>query len=108
MRIVTAEYGWDHDVAEGPFAVRHGDRVVVTYSGSAVGPTYAVGAIEARSGTDLLDPGAWTKSPTPVLGTGSGFSHWGPGGVLGIFRPPTRARRPRPRARHARAKNRCR
>jgi GH43 family beta-xylosidase len=79
VRIVTAEYGWDHEVAEGPFAVRHGDRLVVTYSGSAVGSTYAVGAIEARSGADLLDPGAWTKAPAPVLCTGSNFSHWGPG-----------------------------
>jgi GH43 family beta-xylosidase len=79
VRIVSAEYGWDHEVAEGPFALRHGDRIVVTYSGSAVGPTYAVGAIEARSGTDLLDPAAWAKAHAPVLGTGSAFSHWGPG-----------------------------
>ncbi|MEV6967014.1 family 43 glycosylhydrolase [Hamadaea sp. NPDC051192] len=79
VRVVTAEYGWDHEVAEGPFALRHGDRLVVTYSGSAVGPTYAAGAIEARSGADLLDPNAWTKAPAPVLGTGSNFSYWGPG-----------------------------
>jgi GH43 family beta-xylosidase len=79
VRIVTAEYGWDHEVAEGPFALRHGDRLVVTYSGSQVGPTYATGAIEARTGADLLDPGAWTKAAAPVLGTGSHFSHWGPG-----------------------------
>jgi hypothetical protein len=44
-----------------------------------VGPTYAVGAIEARSGADLLDPRAWTKAPAPVLGTGSNFNQWGPG-----------------------------
>jgi GH43 family beta-xylosidase len=79
VRIVTAEYGWDHEVAEGPFALRHGDRLVVTYSGSQVGPTYAAGAIEARTGADLLDPDAWTKAAGPVLGTGSNFSHWGPG-----------------------------
>ncbi|MFB9237736.1 family 43 glycosylhydrolase [Plantactinospora siamensis] len=79
VRIVTAEYGWDHPVAEGPFALRHGDRLAVTYSGSQVGPTYAVGMIEARSGADLLDPGVWTKAAAPVLGTGSAFTHWGPG-----------------------------
>lgn len=79
VRIVTAEYAWDHEVAEGAFALRHGDRLVVTYSGSAVGPTYAVGAIEARSGADLLDPGVWTKASAPVLTTGSNFSYWGPG-----------------------------
>lgn len=79
VRIVTAEYGWDHEVAEGPFALRHGERLVVTYSGSQVGPTYAAGAIEARSGSDLLDPGAWTKASAPLLGTGSNFSQWGPG-----------------------------
>ncbi|TDB73803.1 family 43 glycosylhydrolase [Micromonospora sp. KC723] len=79
VRIVTAEYGWDHEVAEGPFALRHGDRLVVTYSGSQVGPTYAVGAIEAPSGADLLDPDTWTKAHAPVLGTTGDFSHWGPG-----------------------------
>lgn len=79
VRIVTAEYGWDHEVAEGAFALRHDDRLVVTYSGSQVGPTYAVGIIEARSGADLLDPAAWTKANAPVLGTGSHFDQWGPG-----------------------------
>lgn len=79
VRIVTAEYGWDHEVAEGAFALRHGDRLILTYSGSQVGPTYAVGAIEARSGADLLDPDVWTKSAAPVLSTGSNFSHWAPG-----------------------------
>ena len=28
---------------------------------------------------DLLDPGTWTKATAAVLGTGSNFSHWGPG-----------------------------
>lgn len=77
VRIVTAEYGWDHEVAEGPFALRHGDRLVVTYSGSAVGPTYAAGAIEARSGADLLDASVWTKATAPLLATSSNFNHWG-------------------------------
>lgn len=79
VRIATAEYGWDHEVAEGAFALRHGDRLVLTYSGSAVGPTYAVGAIEARTGADLLDPTAWTKASAPLLSTGSDFNRWGPG-----------------------------
>jgi len=79
VRLVTAEYGWDHDVAEGPYALRHGDRLIVTYAGSTVGPTYATGAIEAPRGSDLLDPNVWTKAHAPVLGTSSHFRHWGPG-----------------------------
>jgi GH43 family beta-xylosidase len=79
VRIVCAEYGWDDDVAEGPFLLRHGDRLVLTYSGSAVGPTYAAGAIEATAGADLLDPGVWAKTHSPVLTTSSHFGHWGPG-----------------------------
>jgi GH43 family beta-xylosidase len=79
VRLAAPGYGWDDDVAEGPFLVRHGDRLVLTYSGSAVGPTYAAGAIEAASGADLLDPDAWTRSHAPVLGTGSHFGQWGPG-----------------------------
>lgn len=79
VRIVSAEYGWDENVAEGPFLIRRGDRLIITYSGSSVGPTYAVGAVEAPSGADLLDPGAWAKAHSPVLGTGSHFDCWGPG-----------------------------
>ncbi|WP_327002674.1 family 43 glycosylhydrolase [Dactylosporangium sp. NBC_01737] len=79
VRLVGPGYGWDDDVAEGPFLVRHGDRLVLTYSGSAVGPTYAAGALEATGGADLLDPGVWTRTHAPVLGTGGHFGHWGPG-----------------------------
>ncbi|MGC9669619.1 family 43 glycosylhydrolase [Planosporangium sp. 12N6] len=79
VHLLAAEYGWDDDVAEGPFLLRHGDRLVLTYSGSAVGPTYAAGAIEAASGADLLDPGVWARTHSPLLTTGSHFSHWGPG-----------------------------
>jgi GH43 family beta-xylosidase len=79
VRLAIAEYGWDHEVAEGAFAVRRDDRLLVTYSGSQVGPTYAAGVLEARSGADLLDPEVWTKSAAPVLCTGSNFSQWGPG-----------------------------
>ncbi|MEU7872883.1 family 43 glycosylhydrolase [Dactylosporangium sp. NPDC049140] len=79
VHLLAAGYGWDDEVAEGPFLVRHGDRLVLTYSGSAVGPTYAVGAIEAAAGADLLDPGAWTRTAAPVLATGPHFNQWGPG-----------------------------
>jgi GH43 family beta-xylosidase len=79
VHLAAAEYGWDDDVAEGPFLLRHGDRLVLTYSGSAVGPTYAAGVLEAAAGADLLDPGAWAKTHAPVLATGPRFGHWGPG-----------------------------
>ncbi|WP_433440784.1 family 43 glycosylhydrolase [Nonomuraea sp. CA-141351] len=82
VRLISAEYGWDvndGNVAEGPFVVRHGDRIVMTYSGSAVGPTYVVGLATAASGSDLLDPENWTKLNSPVLATDARTGQWGPG-----------------------------
>ncbi|MEV4111214.1 family 43 glycosylhydrolase [Nonomuraea sp. NPDC049695] len=82
VRLISAEYGWDlndANVAEGPFVVRHGDRIVMTYSGSAVGPTYVMGLATAASGGDLLDPANWTKLNAPVLATDPRTGEWGPG-----------------------------
>ncbi|NUT53844.1 MAG: family 43 glycosylhydrolase [Saccharothrix sp.] len=82
VRMLTAEYGWDHNnaaVAEGPFVVEHDGTLWMTYSGSAVGPTYVTGAAHARVGADLTDPAAWTKLNHPVLKTDTTIDMWGPG-----------------------------
>lgn len=82
VRIVTAEYGWDHNhaaVAEGAFVVQRAGTVYMTYSGSAVGPTYVTGLATAPVGADLTDPAAWSKLSYPVLKTDRSIGQWGPG-----------------------------
>ena len=64
---------------EGPFLVRHGDCLVLTCSGSAVGPTYVAGAIEAPAAPTCSTPAPGPEPHAPVLGTGSHFGPWGPG-----------------------------
>lgn len=82
VRLTTAEYGWDHNhaaVAEGAFVVQRDGVVYMTYSGSAVGPTYVTGLVFARDDADLLDPQSWTKLNYPVLKTDVEIGQWGPG-----------------------------
>jgi GH43 family beta-xylosidase len=82
VRLVTAEYGWDHNlaaVAEGPHVVQRDGTVYMTYSGSAVGPTYVTGLVTAPADADLLDPSAWSKLGYPVLKTDTELGQWGPG-----------------------------
>ncbi len=64
------EYGWNKNrapVDEGPYLIRHGDVLNVTFSGSATDHTYATGRMTARTGADLLDPASWTTDNYPVL-----------------------------------------
>lgn len=66
-------------VNEGPAVlVRHG-RVWLTYSAAGTGAEYALGLLSADEKADLLDPAAWTKSPTPVFTTSEANGVFGPG-----------------------------
>ena len=76
--------GWENVAGtinnEGPYAFVRNGTVYVTYSGgSANSYTYAVGLLSADSGSDLLDPAAWTKRMTPVLTFYSVKGEYGPG-----------------------------
>lgn len=83
-RISTPEYPWEKvgdippvlkegnpphiDVNEGPEALLHDGKVFVIYSASACWTdNYALGMLEADSGSDLLDPAVWKKSRVPVF-----------------------------------------
>ncbi len=56
------------DVNEGPETLKHGDKIFLVYSGSACWTDYyALGMLEATSGSDLLNPASWKKSPKPVF-----------------------------------------
>jgi GH43 family beta-xylosidase len=81
VQIATPEYGWEKrttDVLEGPFSIKKGDDIYVTYSASGVDATYCVGCLTSRAGTDLLKKDSWTKMPCPILTTENGGEK-GPG-----------------------------
>ncbi|MGA9800066.1 MAG: glycoside hydrolase family 43 protein [Terriglobales bacterium] len=83
-RVSTPEYPWEKvgdvdqkkqpgdpphiDVNEGPEILQHGDKIFLIYSASACWTDYyELGMLTAISGTDLLDPSSWKKSPQAVF-----------------------------------------
>jgi GH43 family beta-xylosidase len=63
-------YAWERahsEVIEGPFALRRGGELFVTYAAALVDHTYCVGLLRARDGGDLLDPRSWKASNYPIL-----------------------------------------
>lgn len=83
-RISTPEYPWEKvgdidpkvlpgnpphiDVNEGPEMLKHDDKLFLVYSASACWTdNYSLGMLTATSGSDLLDPASWKKSPRPVF-----------------------------------------
>jgi GH43 family beta-xylosidase len=85
VRICRNEYGWDRDggiasgVAEGPYVLKHGDRIYMVYSGSNVGPRYTVGMLELDAADDPLNPAAWRKANYPWMHSSSLPGQYGPG-----------------------------
>ncbi len=78
----TPDYAWERQgfwVNEGPALLRHGDRLLLTFSASETSTAYCVGMLSAHADADLLDPASWTKHRNPVLATDSTHSVYGPG-----------------------------
>lgn len=64
------EYGWERihtEVLEGPFLLRRGNTLHLTYAAALIDHTYAVGLLTAADGADLLDPSAWRKTNYPLV-----------------------------------------
>ena len=56
------------DVNEGPEIVKHGEKIFLIYSASGCWTdNYALGMLEATSGSDLLKVSSWKKSAQPVF-----------------------------------------
>jgi GH43 family beta-xylosidase len=64
---------------EGPAVLKRNGRIFITYSSNAVDANYAVGLMEARADSRLLDPASWSKRPGPVLGSDPEAKVFGPG-----------------------------
>ncbi|MGX9902103.1 family 43 glycosylhydrolase [Arthrobacter sp. SA17] len=81
-KLVTSEYGWDTNttnVAEGPFVIKRDGKVFLTYSGSNIDTTYAVGLLTASAEVDLTEQSNWTKGNTPILKSDPAIAQLGPG-----------------------------
>lgn len=75
-------------VNEGPEILQHNDDIFLVYSGSACWTDYyELGVVRARSGADLLDPGAWHKYDHPFFEQDRKAGVFGPG-HNGFFRSP--------------------
>lgn len=80
--LTTPDYEWERHgfwVNEGPFVIRHGGRLYLTYSASDTGPDYCIGLLSADENADILDPASWTKSRTPILTSCGEKGIYGPG-----------------------------
>jgi GH43 family beta-xylosidase len=79
----TPDLGWDYNtspVDEGPFVIQRDGRIMITFSGSGVDETYAVGLLEASADADLTDPASWNKRSYPIWSyEGPIANNWGPG-----------------------------
>ncbi|RPD47077.1 glycosyl hydrolase family 43 [Hymenobacter sediminis] len=81
LKVSTPVYAWERngdlnnpqdpphvDVNEGPEVLRHGNKLFLIYSASGCWTDfYALGMLTASADSDLLQPGSWAKSPTPVF-----------------------------------------
>ncbi len=80
--VAMPEYSWENNhtfVVEGPYALWHDGKLMVTYSAAAVDSTYVVGMLTPRMGSDILDPANWSKSNFPLLSSRSVPGEFGPG-----------------------------
>ena len=80
--LTRPEHDWETAgfwVNEGPSVLVREGRVLLTYSGAATGPEYAMGLLTASTDADLLDPASWTKSPDPVFVSHPDHGQYGPG-----------------------------
>ncbi len=76
--------GWEnceHTINnEAPYALLHGGKVYLCYSGGAANRySYAVGMLTADARADLTDPAVWKKASTPVISFASVEGEYGPG-----------------------------
>ncbi len=68
------------DVNEGPEVLRHGDKLILTYSASGCWTdSYALGEMTASVDSDVMNRGSWHKLPRPILTTSAQDKTFGPG-----------------------------
>lgn len=82
VEICHPRYGWDRcttEVDEGPFIIKHGNKIFITFSGSGVDVTYILGLLAANKDADLCDVNSWTETGYPILASEHVEDQLGPG-----------------------------
>lgn len=80
--LTSPDYDWERGefwVNEGPFALKRGGKIYLTYSASDTGISYCVGMLSIDESADPLDPRQWKKERCPVLRTDESLEIYGPG-----------------------------
>ncbi len=80
--IRVPDYAWDRrttTVDEGPYVLKHDGKLYMTFSGSGVDNTYAVGLLTADENDDLLSQKAWKVAGYPILESVHVAGEYGPG-----------------------------
>ncbi|QJE94973.1 glycoside hydrolase family 43 protein [Luteolibacter luteus] len=68
------------EVREGPYILKHGKRLFLTYSACDTGkPDYKVGYVWMDENKDPMKAASWTQEPEPLLGRNDGANVFGPG-----------------------------
>lgn len=68
------------EVREGPFMIRHGARLFLTYSACDTGkPDYKVGYLWMPEDKDPMDVASWIQHPEPLLSRNDAAEVYGPG-----------------------------
>jgi GH43 family beta-xylosidase len=77
--IPASGFGCD-EVREGPYIIKHGKRLFLTYSACDTGkPDYKVGYVWMQDGKDPMKPASWTQEPEPLLERHDATGVFGPG-----------------------------
>lgn len=82
VMISRPQYEWEcagFSVNEGPAAIRHGQRLFVSYSASATDENYCMGLLWIDADADPLEAANWQKSAAPVFTTSWENRQYGPG-----------------------------
>ncbi|AHJ98303.1 glycoside hydrolase family 43 protein [Hymenobacter swuensis] len=93
LKVSTPVFAWERngdlgpngdpphvDVNEGPQLLRHNSNLYLIYSASGCWTdNYALGMLTASASADLLQPGSWAKSPTPVFQQNAANKVYAPG-----------------------------
>ncbi|SFK63920.1 family 43 glycosylhydrolase [Caulobacter sp. UNC279MFTsu5.1] len=82
VRLSTPTLPWEiegYKVNEAPAVLARNGRLFVAYSASATDARYCLGLLTADTSADLMSPGAWSKSQTPVFVSSEETGVYGPG-----------------------------
>ena len=79
VMIPASGFGCD-EVREGPYLLKHGKNLFLTYSACDTGkPDYKVGYVWTTDDKDPMSPASWTQEPEPLLERNDANGVFGPG-----------------------------